>query len=90
MKINGKICNLYAQNNYGYDGKQYTDLNALRICLEAVLAASKSLQRQIGVDVRIALPYKIGCVRGGADWDNDVYPMIDEVFNGTIVELWRL
>ena len=27
----------------------------------------------------IAMPYKIGCVRGGANWD-EVYAIIQEVF----------
>ena len=28
------ICNFFAQDNYGYDGKQYTSLEALEKCLE--------------------------------------------------------
>ena len=39
----------------------------------------------------IAMPYKIGCYRGGADWD-EVYSMMQKIFNelDTHVELWKL
>ena len=30
------ICNMFAQNNYGYDGKQYTNINALRKCMQSL------------------------------------------------------
>lgn len=35
------------------------------------------------------MPYKIGCVRGGANWD-EVYSMIEKTFKNVAVELWRL
>ena len=36
------------------------------------------------------MPYKIGCCRGGADW-NIVYEMIEEIFSDDCeVELWKL
>lgn len=79
------IYNLFAQHNYGYDGAQYTDINALRKSLERVYRTVKV----IGIDLRVAMPYKIGCVRGGADW-NEVYAMIEEIFTDVDVELWRL
>lgn len=78
------IANLFAQENYGYDGRCYTSLAALHTALSSLAeyAAANKLT--------VAMPYKIGCVRGGADWD-EVYQMIDEVFRGrTSVELWRL
>ena len=39
----------------------------------------------------IAFPYKIGCVRGGADWDV-IYNIIKTEFSdkGYNVEFWRL
>ena len=37
----------------------------------------------------VAMPYKIGCVRGGANWD-EVYSMIEKAFKNIDVELWRL
>lgn len=62
--------NMFAQNNYGYDGKQYTSLEAFRECLEKINKMCK--------DKVVAFPWLIGCVRGGADW-NVVLPMICEV-----------
>ena len=40
-------------------------------------------------NLSIAMPYKIGCVRGGANWDK-VYEIIQDVFKDCNVELWRL
>lgn len=38
---------------------------------------------------KVAMPYKIGCVRGGADWEM-VKKIIDVTFQDVDVELWRL
>lgn len=74
------IANLFAQDNYGYD-KQYTDYDALESCF--LNLAHKSL-------VPIAMPYKIGCGCGGGDWDNVVFPMIDKIFTGRTVVLYKM
>lgn len=68
---NKYIINLFAQENYGYDGKCYTDYDALRKSLEDTKAFFK--------DSVIAFPYLMGCHRGGGDW-NIVYKMIEEIF----------
>lgn len=36
--------------------------------------------------------FLIGCGRGGADWDNVVYPFIQQLFKDSNirVEIWRL
>lgn len=83
------ICNMFAQAKYGYDGKQYTDLWALKNCMIQLknLVTSDDLYWRGGV---IAMPWKIGCVRGGADWERDVLPMINEVLGDCSVELWKL
>ena len=80
------IANMFAQKDYGYDGKQYTALNALHNCLMDLKGYAKGLQ------CSIALPYKVGCCRGGADWETQVYPMIKEIFDDedSNLELWRL
>ncbi len=65
------IVNLFAQENYGYDGKQYTSYGALKNCFESV---RNSFSNQ-----KIAIPYLLGCHRGGGDW-NVVYAMIKEIF----------
>jgi hypothetical protein len=66
-----KILNLYAQLNYGYDGKCYTNYDALK---KALMYISSYYHRNI-----IAIPYLMGCYRGGGDW-NVVYKMIEEIF----------
>ena len=70
---NTSIVNVFAQENYGYDGKQYTDYNALRAAFEIVKVFAKKN------DI-IAIPYLMGCYRGGGDW-NVVYQMIEDIFN---------
>ena len=78
------VANLFGQDKYGYDGKQYTDVEALG-------KAFVDLYRQattLGVDT-IAMPYKIGCCRGGADWSR-VYMILESIFKKIDVELWKL
>lgn len=81
------IINVFAQGSYGYDGKQYTDLDALEKCFKSIRTLTHERNNNNGAT--IAMPWKIGCCRGGADWDT-VYTMIDEIFSNNQVELWRL
>lgn len=81
------ICNFFSQSNYGYDGKQYTSLDALEACFERMSGLVHEKNNNFGA--KIAMPYKIGCVRGGANWD-EVYQMMENVFKDCSVELWRL
>lgn len=75
VKVNDDfyIVNLFAQENYGYDGKCYTDYESLRCCLSTVEYNTNAMNEVI------AIPYLMGCHRGGGDW-NVVYKMIEEVF----------
>ena len=78
-----KICHMFAQDRYGYDGQRYTNYDAFFSCLntlaEIILRGST-----------IAMPYGIGCGLGGGDWDV-IYPMIESVLGQDYtVELWRL
>ncbi len=66
------ICNMFAQEKFGYDGQCYTDYHALRECLEQVR------DYPIFDERTIAIPYLMGCHRGGGDW-NVVYKMIEEI-----------
>lgn len=76
------ICNIFGQDSCGYDGRQYTSIEALSQCFrELAYFATKN-------KYTIAMPYGIGCVRGGADW-NKVYQMIEDIFVDGIVELWK-
>lgn len=61
--------NMFAQDKFGYDGKQYTSIEAFRNCLRQINMWAK--------DKDVAFPWKIACVRGGANWD-EVLPMILE------------
>lgn len=79
------IANLFGQLGYGYDGQQYTDIDALKRAM-IKLRNRCSLDKE---NIIIAMPYKIGSCRGGASWDK-VYAIIEEVFDGYNVELWRL
>lgn len=86
------VLSLFAQNNYGYDGKQYTNLKAFRGGLWFISQHIPKWHEECGICVRrtsIALPYKIGCGRGGADWDI-VYKIIEQELADYDVELWRL
>ena len=73
------IINLFAQNNFGYDGNRYTNYDALRNCLEFI-------EETITWHATIAIPYLMSCYRGGGDW-NVVYKMIDEIFDGSNIDV---
>lgn len=57
------IASMFAQDRYGYDGRTYTDYGAFEKCLLEV----ENFCRVHAVH-EIAMPYKIGCGRGGGDW----------------------
>ena len=61
VKVNNDrwVANIFGQNYYGLD-KRYTDYNALVSGLSALF---------IRTNEDIAIPYKMGCRNGGADWD---------------------
>ena len=67
----GYIVNIFAQDKFGYDGKCYTNYEALRNGFE--------FADKLVFNKTIAIPYRIGCARGGGDWDI-VYKMIEEIF----------
>ena len=65
------VLNIFGQRYYGYDGKCYTNYDALKQAFEDI---AKTYRNKT-----IAIPYLMGCARGGGDW-NIVYKMIEEVF----------
>ena len=73
-RVNDKqiVINMFSQENYGYDGARYTSYDAFMSCLHLVKNILKTTDT-------IAFPYKIGCVRGGANW-KIIRAMIEEVF----------
>lgn len=72
-----QVCNMFAQNNFGYDGKRYTSYDAFWICLNKI-------KQCLQPGSTIGFPYKIGCDRGGANW-NIIEAMIREVLNEDFV-----
>ena len=56
------IINIFSQEYYGYDGKRYTSYDAFDNCLQGIKEA-------VPKGSKIAFPYKVGCDRGGADWE---------------------
>lgn len=84
---NGRtIVNLFAQERYGYGGKCYTSYKDLRKCLEKVY--EMTWQKNNHFNSKIAMPYLMGCHRGGGDWDK-VYKMIDDIFKDRLVLLYK-
>ena len=85
VKINSfpqYVINMFSQEYYGYDGKRYTSYDAFWNCLNLI-------KQQVPKDKVIGFPYKIGCVRGGANW-SIIYAMIAEVLKDYEVEIWEL
>ena len=76
------VGNLFAQTRYGYDSFKYTDYDALKECFKQVEVLLPS-------DKKIALPYKIGCDRGGGDW-NIVKKIIADTFKTHEVYICKL
>lgn len=62
------VVNMFSQEHYGYDGKRYTSYDAFWSCLGHI-------RESIPTGSKIAFPYKIGCDRGGANWEV-IYTMI--------------
>ena len=56
------VINMFAQENYGYDGHRYTSYDAFWNCVNHIAVT-------IPKGSSIAFPGRIGCVRGGANWD---------------------
>lgn len=80
------IANMFAQYNYGYDKQKYTSVKAFKDCIDLLKATAMKTSKNI------AMPYNIGCCRGGADWNTEIYPILEEAFKDApiILELWRL
>lgn len=79
----GKVgYNLYSQFNFGYDGKCYTNYDAMRSGLEKI---RDHIKTTIKPDAKVGIPCRMGCARGGGNWDS-VLEIIKDVFeNDTIV-----
>lgn len=76
------VVNMFAQSNYGYDGKLYTDYTAFQSCL-------KRIKLTVPAGETIAMPFKIGCGLGGGDWNVILGLIQKELSDKYTVKLWR-
>ena len=76
------IANIFAQVNYGYDNKLYTDYDALKHAIQSIHDIAKQF------NFTVAFPYNIGCHRGGGDW-RIVEKMILDIFSDYKCQLYR-
>ncbi len=90
------IVSMFAQSDWGYDGKQYTNYESFQTCLRQFKADYPlwvedidNNHNKIFRKVSVALPYNIGCCRGGGNWP-DIYTIIERELVDYDVELWRL
>ena len=75
------VINMFAQQYYGYDQKRYTSYDAFWSCLGGI-------KEKIPKGKRIAFPARIGCVRGGADWEVIQTMIIRVLAEDYIIEFW--
>ena len=71
MDYNRSIIHMAAQEHYGYDSKRYTSYDAFWACLGEI-------KNSIPKGSKIGFPARIGCVRGGANWEV-IKTMIEQV-----------
>ena len=76
---------MYAQDNYGYDGKQYTNYDAFRQCCKTIVETCRNMP----IKYTVAMPYKIASDRGGADWDKIMDILLEE-FTDIDLTLYKL
>lgn len=76
------VVNMFAQEYYGYDRLQYTSIEALRMCLIEL--------NRIAKDCSIAFPWKVGCVRGGANWDTVLDMICTELTDVKSITFYKL
>ena len=83
------IANMYAQDNYGYDGQQYTNYEAFRECCKRIVDKCRIAKRYEHITYSVAMPYKIASDRGGADWDKIMDILLEE-FTDVDLTLYKL
>lgn len=70
---NGKyIANLFGQDSYGTDRKNTSEEKLFEALTELYEFAKES-------NLTVALPWKLGCCRGGGNWE-EVYGFLKELF----------
>lgn len=81
-----KVLNLFGQDKYGYDGKQYTSYNAIECCFKKI--ADYCTEKGFKT---IAMPYMMSCCRGGGNWGT-IMKLLEESFKNTdvTIEIWKI
>lgn len=87
VPINNKlaVANVCGQENYGKDGKQYTDYAALHDGLSIVAKTGQKYER-------VYIPYMMGCGLAGGDWSivsNMIFSKIPEAIIVQYTGEWR-
>lgn len=77
------IINMFAQQSYGYDGRQYTSYEAFAKCLDL-------MSHIIPAGETIAMPFMIGCGLGGGSREIIADLIIEKLCEKYTVEFWRL
>jgi hypothetical protein len=68
------VANAFTQESYGYDGKMYAELGAVKYGFEM------SVRAAILLDLPL-YTVKVGSVRGGLSWTDDVEPFVKHLVN---------
>lgn len=76
------VANMFGQLHYGYDGQKYTNEEKLFHCFKTVRKFAERERKSV------ALPYMVGCYRGGADWEI-VENYLLTAFDGYEVTLYK-
>lgn len=81
------IFNIFGQYNYGYNGKQYTSYEALDSGFREAINSYRYNDSDDKRQITIAIPYKIGCDRGGGDWSvvKEILEKIEKDYNVVFV-----
>ena len=82
------VANMYSQDMYGYDGKQYTDYEAFRKCCKSIVNECR-LSKHMKKEFNVAMPYKIASDRGGADWEKIMDILLEE-FTDVDLTLYKI
>ena len=84
IKVNDTqtVINMFAQQYYGYDGKQYTSYDAFWTCLNGI-------RYSVPKGSKIGFPWGIGCGLGGANWVI-ILTMIEEALIDFDVYIYKL
>lgn len=81
------IVNLFGEYSFTESVAPYenrhTDYDALRNALTVL----KEKLVFLGFD-KVGIPYKLGCGLAGGNWEDVVYPMLQEIFNDNTITLY--